>query len=271
LVIYHGHCADGFTAAWAAWRAFRETAEYLAADHEQRPSPDVTGREVFVLDFSFPRDQTLAMAKKAESLRVIDHHETARRDLDGLPFALFDNAKSGSLLAWETFHPHLKIPLLIEHVNDRDLQVWRNPDSRPFLAWMERVPRTFHNWERLAALSARAYAQILRKGRILVAEQRRMAEKIAKNAVPIQMGGTQGLAIDCPADFCPEVGAILAKRSGTFGFTWRLLPDARVRVLLRSVPEFSAGDLAKSFGGGGHRQAAGCVLSVPELLAMLAL
>jgi uncharacterized protein len=269
LVIYHGQCADGFTSAWAAWRAFGDRAEYLAAAHEERPAPPVSGREVYILDFSFSRPQTLEMLKTARALHVIDHHETARRELAGLACVHFDNTKSGSLLAWEHFHPHHAAPLLIEHVTDRDLQLWKNPHSRAFLAWMERVPRTFRNWERLTALSPRAYQQILAKGRTVLAEQNRIALKIADTSVPIRVQGESGLAVACPLEFSPDVGSILAKRCGSFGFTWRLLPDQRVRVLLRSVASFSVGDLAQSMGGGGHHQAAGCVVSVPELLAML--
>ena len=268
-MIYHGQCADGFTAAWAAWRRFGDGAEYMAARHEERLALQASGREVYLLDFCLPRAETLALVETAASVHILDHHETARQELLGLPCAHFDNTKSGALLAWEHFFPQCTAPLLIEHVTDRDLQTWRNPDSRAFLAWMERVPRTFRNWERLIKLSPRAYAQILTKGRIVLAEQNRMAERIADTAVSIRIGAHTGLAVACPLELSPDVGSLLAKRCGTFGFTWRLLPDHRVRVLLRSVATFSVGELAQTLGGGGHHQAAGCVVSLAELLSML--
>ena len=40
LCIYHGNCADGFTAAWAVWRAHPDWEFY--AGIYQTPPPDST-------------------------------------------------------------------------------------------------------------------------------------------------------------------------------------------------------------------------------------
>ena len=40
-------------------------------------------------------------------------------------------------------------------------------------------------------------------------------------------------------------------------------PDGSVKVSLRSLPGVDVSAVAKQFGGGGHRQAAGCELAVP--------
>jgi len=58
LVIYHANCIDGYTSAWAAWRKYGDDAEYLPASYGD-PAPDVTGRWVLVVDFSYPRDVML--------------------------------------------------------------------------------------------------------------------------------------------------------------------------------------------------------------------
>ena len=51
LVIYHGNCADGFSAAWCFWRKYGEDADYHAGVYQQDP-PDVTGRAVFLVDLA---------------------------------------------------------------------------------------------------------------------------------------------------------------------------------------------------------------------------
>ena len=61
LVIYHGGgCPDGFAAALAAWFFYQGRAEFVGADHGDIHSiddlPDVTGRAVYILDFSFTAD-----------------------------------------------------------------------------------------------------------------------------------------------------------------------------------------------------------------------
>ena len=86
LVIYHGHCRDGFCSAWVASR-FLEDAEFFAADYGDPPPMDrIEGspRDVYVLDFSYPRAELIEIAKRAKSLVLLDHHRTAQQDLQSL-------------------------------------------------------------------------------------------------------------------------------------------------------------------------------------------
>src|SRR4051812_40261454 len=98
LCIYHGNCADGFASAWVVRKA--NTAEILNnegyptwqgdemqfhAGVYQNPPPDVTGRHVIMVDFSYKRPVLLEMAAKAESILILDHHKTAAEDLVDLP------------------------------------------------------------------------------------------------------------------------------------------------------------------------------------------
>ena len=52
VVIYHADCTDGFGAAFAAWKLLGNKAEYHACKHGTKP-PDVRGKTVAILDFSF--------------------------------------------------------------------------------------------------------------------------------------------------------------------------------------------------------------------------
>lgn len=78
LVIYHENCADGFTAAWAVRQAM--DAEFHSGTYGKAP-PDVSGRDVILVDFSYPRTQLAQMAQVARSLLVLDHHKSAEADL----------------------------------------------------------------------------------------------------------------------------------------------------------------------------------------------
>lgn len=80
LVIYHGNCADGFTAAWAARKKFGDDAEYFAGVYQTTP-PDCAGRDVVLVDFSYKRDVMREIAKVARSVLVLDHHKSASEDL----------------------------------------------------------------------------------------------------------------------------------------------------------------------------------------------
>lgn len=107
LVLYHGNCWDGFCAAWIARKALGQI-EAVPMQYGQVP-PDVDGRVVYMLDFSFPRAVMERMAVNTQQLLVLDHHKTAAEELDGLHHpegrfeVWFDMTKSGGRLAWEWF------------------------------------------------------------------------------------------------------------------------------------------------------------------------
>ncbi|MBZ0252826.1 MAG: hypothetical protein K8I02_05750, partial [Candidatus Methylomirabilis sp.] len=150
LVIYHAQCADGFGAAWAAWKVLGDDAEYVAAKYGD-PPPEVAGRDVSIVDFSYPRATLLEMKKAAASLEVLDHHKTAEEDLRGLPFAKFDLAKSGAMLAWERWHPEEPPPDLIRYIQDKDLWTWKLPESEEVAVALASYPYDFAAWDRLTA------------------------------------------------------------------------------------------------------------------------
>ena len=102
LVIYHAQCSDGFGAAWAAWKLLGNKAEYYAATHGDEP-PDVKGKNVAILDFSYDNQTIKDMIVEAESLIVIDHHKSAMIDLHDIPNTHFDMSHSGARLAWDFF------------------------------------------------------------------------------------------------------------------------------------------------------------------------
>ncbi len=78
LVIYHSNCADGFSAAWAVRQAIE--AEFCPGVHGT-PPPDVTGRDVIMVDFCYPPSVMLQLQLVANSILVLDHHKSAEADL----------------------------------------------------------------------------------------------------------------------------------------------------------------------------------------------
>jgi oligoribonuclease NrnB/cAMP/cGMP phosphodiesterase (DHH superfamily) len=142
LCIYHGNCADGFTAAWVVNKWYgeghidREPMEFHPGVY-QEPPPDVAGRDVIMVDFSYKRPVLEEMAKKANSILILDHHKTAQEDLaepiEGVVVE-FDLERSGAMMAWNHYFPGKLAPRLIEHVQDRDLWRFNLPLTRDIQA-----------------------------------------------------------------------------------------------------------------------------------------
>ena len=77
VILYHADCADGFGAAWAAWKKYKDSATYIAVPPNNREVPSAAkGKDVFTLDYAFPLDAMKEVRSQIRSLMVIDHHET---------------------------------------------------------------------------------------------------------------------------------------------------------------------------------------------------
>ena len=114
-VLYHKNCMDGKGAAYAAWKKFGESAKYIEVNYGE-PVPEMTdASEIYILDFSYPKDVLYKMAETAKVV-VLDHHKTAQADLEGVEFAKFDMTKSGAVLAWEYFHPNSPTPMSLSQL-----------------------------------------------------------------------------------------------------------------------------------------------------------
>jgi len=129
FVIYHFPCHDGFTAAWCAWRYLKqfgniESIVFHGTKHGDS-RPDVTGKNVLIIDFSYKREILLELNEKASNLIVLDHHISAQKELENLDFAFFDMTRSGAGLAWDYFWYTESRPRLINFVEDRAGHDWR--------------------------------------------------------------------------------------------------------------------------------------------------
>src|SRR5688572_16804381 len=143
LCIYHGNCADGFTSAWVVRKNLPE-AEFHAGVYQDAP-PDVTDRDVYLVDFSYKRDVLLEMAERARWITILDHHKTAEADLRDLPdnvASVFDMERSGARITWDHFY-YIKPPQTLLHVEDRDLWRFALPRTREIQANIFSYPYDF--------------------------------------------------------------------------------------------------------------------------------
>ena len=261
LVIYHGPgCMDGAGAALAAWKKLGDEAEYRPAQYGDPPPTDeeVRGREVFILDFSYPRAELLRLCRAATSLLVIDHHKTAQEDCENLRFCIFDMKLSGAVLAWLHFHDELA-PLLLQYIQDRDLWKWELPRSREVSAALAArgCARDFRLLDQFLELKLIAQATLSAEGEAILRYQGQLVDSICRHAREVEIAGHRVLMANAPI-LQSEVGERLAQ-GRAFGAAWFVDDHGRRVVSLRSRPPsgIDVSQIAKLFGGGGHPGAAG--------------
>lgn len=264
LVLYHAGCADGFCAAWLFHHAFPD-AEYVPVSYGQDP-PDVTGREVYILDFSYKRPVLEEMIRKASSLVVLDHHKTAEAELAGLPGCTFDLGKSGGRLAWEylvgrgllTGSIAASVPWLVEYTEDRDLWRWSLPNSKEINAALRTYRHSFSLWNLIAFSDGKL---LVFEGVAILRAQDQCVQAHVSNAREITLAGHRVLCVNATVHQS-EIGEELAKNR-PFSVTYRDRKDGLREYSLRSRDGgLDVSVIAKQFGGGGHPQAAGFELPI---------
>ncbi len=259
LCIYHGGCDDGFAAAWAVRRALGEDrVEFHAGVYQVEP-PDVGGREVLLVDFSYKRPVLERMIAVADTLTVLDHHRTAEADLAGLNNSrpgvkvIFDMERSGAGLAWDYFHPGKPRPELIDLVEDRDLWRFHRPQTKAFSAALRSYPQDFETWDRLAD----SVPQLVLEG---VAIQRFYEQKIAeakKFVFRLKIRGHDVPVCNAPYFMASDLAGELAAGE-PFAATYFATADSVSFSLRSRAPDgIDVSEIAQTFGGGGHKHAAG--------------
>jgi len=257
LVIYHANCTDGFGAAYAAWKLLGDRATYFPAKYGEAP-PDVKDKCVVVLDFSYDNATTKRMIADARSFLVIDHHKSAMVELHDVSCTHFDMNHSGAMLSWKFFHPGKDAPRMIKHIEDRDLWKWEIPYSKEFAAAFDMVPFDFEEFDKYLDDSAVDDAQ--ERGAYILAYSKTVISKIAKNAHARKLHGKDVLVVNSP-HWMSEIGNALSTRCD-FAVIWYYDHSTRqVKVSLRAHhDDADVSEVAKKYGGGGHRKAAGFAL-----------
>jgi hypothetical protein len=193
---------------------------------------------------------------------------------------VLDNNKSGAYLAWEYFHPDTEVPQLIKHIDDYDRWQFKLDGTKALnKALWSHTPWSFEQWKNFEYLCGyedcaglEGLPAFIREGEaILRAHEQNVASVVKGSARKCAMqwftrevDGRLGiktfssLAANCPPHLTSDVGHELANQSGTYGLCWTLSQTGMIaKCSLRSNGDYDVSAIAKAFGGGGHRNAAG--------------
>lgn len=270
--IYHGNCADGFGAAWVVRKFFGpDQVDFHAGFYGAEP-PDVTDRDVIMVDFSFKRPVLDAMRTKARSILILDHHKTAAEDLHGLPApddqymrenmgisALFDMNRSGAGLAWDFFFPNEKRPALIDTIEDRDLWRFNLAHTREVQANVFSYPYDFHTWDYLMARGKdhMGIQDMAQEGSAIERKHHKdVAELVEASKRRMVIGGYSVPVANLPYTLSSDAGHLMCNGE-LFAACYMDTPRGRVFSLRSSDAGADVSEIAKRYGGGGHRNAAG--------------
>jgi len=249
------------------------------------------------LDFSYPREVLIEMQAKAKELVVLDHHESAMQNLEGLEFAHFDMSKSGAVLAWEYFAQVVfgeadtpadmeatYVPEILLYIQDRDIWKFELPDSkevseylRAVINWDGVVDDNLMTLDNIDEYWEDQYENIVDIGTTILANRDKQVAETVSGVFYLDFN-LEGRIYDIPCCFSvfsirSEVGHALASlpdneykvgvsiqgmHNGKFGLSFRGLEGTDLAL-----------SLAQTFGGGGHKCASGAAVEAKDLALLL--
>lgn len=267
LCIYHANCPDGLASAAVVkyWHELNnQSIEFIPSPAGSRlPTQAADTNILYIVDCSFKRAELDELSTKLR-LRVIDHHESARIELEGTPYSTFSMTRSGAVLTWLHFFPDDPIPQFLLYIEDRDLWNWAWPDAKQVLAGIDvgayteqRIPE-FVSW-----LTQFPKAELVNVGKSILQYQAGLIQSAVKNSWEDWIDGIdkqqhkarvtntqlQSEVCDALLKLYPEIELAVAY----------LDKDGKRYVSLRSRKgELDVSLIAKQqSGGGGHKSAAG--------------
>lgn len=208
------------------------------------------------LDFLFPESR----------LRVENHKEYVRRRMVAGDYQNTSTTIGGATVTGRVMRdpPHLALPthetLLVLHVEDRDLWLFKRPLTKAVSAFLATLPQTIEAWNNLVLGPNSSMNEMAQAGTAVLSYQQALVDRIAKHAVEIEWAEGKILAVNSPV-LQSEVGEFLVSKAPAPLKTVMIYHQDEkglTRCSLRSATDGAdVNMMAQARGGGGHAHAAG--------------
>jgi len=269
VVFYHSPCMDGQCAAWVYSMLMIPSWYHPINYGDSFPIEGCNDLNVVFLDFSLKRNLMEEVVSRSRSITILDHHKTAEAELQDLQIRehdtlVFDMNKSGAMLTWEHYHKEEQPPRIVEYVQDRDLWLFKLPDSKLINDWIAAYyEKNFSSWDCMEADLAKSFESVLSKAHAIRKYKDKAIDLTLPHAHTIKLDGHDGLAVNqSSANLISEIAGELAKKAD-FGACYFRTKEGKWIVSLRSSGDIDVSEIARHRGGGGHKNAAGFECDTP--------
>jgi uncharacterized protein len=294
IVNWHHGCYDGFGSMWSAKRALDvmghpdfANAEYVASSYGNDRT-DYQDKLLVYVDYC-PKLGVIEELAKNNLVLVLDHHKTAKAELDGIPkidanfeeyhtrfiqghrgaYALFDMNRSGAGITYDYFNQGSeKRPNMIKFIEDRDLWAFRFGDkTKAFHAYLLSQPFDYNEWTKIfeQAESHEGLERIINKGMAVLEYGNQLVKNIVDTATVHEAGNTKYAFFNTTSHWA-EVGEYAVHTLGV-DYSVSLTFDSKKNQIRGSVRGKKGKDCTKIAGffqGGGHAGAAGFQVPISE-------
>lgn len=235
---------------------------------------DIEKDTIIMVDFSLqPFTKMVELFQKlGDRLIVIDHHVSAIHDLidgdlnDKIP-GLRINGIAGCELTWTHFFPEKEMPEVVRLLGRYD--VW---DHQPNVLEFQYGMRLNNTWPENQVLWKQCFENLenndledfinttIKKGTIILEYQKQENEKYCKScAFEVDFNGYKAICVNKLLTSSQLFESVWDENKYDLMITFGVRKDGLWTMSFYTTKsDVDCTQIAKSFGGGGHKQAAGC-------------
>lgn len=263
VILYHGGCPDGFGGAYAAWKKFGDSAEYIGLSRGNTLPEGLEGAHLYFIDFCYTKEVMDHFISIASKVTVLDHHEGVADVIQSMPEFVYETEMSGAGIAWRYFHPDTQLPTLLAHVQDDDLFRFALPDTRAVMTYLEVHPFEFTFWDETTQTldDPTKRESLFERTRIYAEYFELLAQDAADHAKLVSFEGYEcyfGTAHPVKS-LKSMVGHLLAEKKGPFGLVVTAHPNG-YGVSIRGDGSVDVSKIAQKYGGNGHPNSSGFLI-----------
>ena len=218
------------------------------------------GETVFMTDFSLPMSDMIMLSGICH-LIWIDHHQSAIDDCaeEGLVFQGTQvSGDAACVLTWQHCYPNTPVPYAVKLISDWDVWRFEHEATRPFqyaLRIQDTAPES-PIWERLFTDKNEGFVHTLLDHGLAIMKHEKQSNKIqCRAAFETELEGLRCIAVNKLFSGSNLFESVWDenKFDVMIAFGWH---RGQWKVSLRSTI-VGVSELAKRYGGGGHKHAAG--------------
>jgi oligoribonuclease NrnB/cAMP/cGMP phosphodiesterase (DHH superfamily) len=291
--IYHKNCPDGFSSLMVLLKSKMITQDaiiYHDVPSAYYPPKNIDDKDLIIMDVAYKYNVLRDICERAKSVVFIDHHVTIKEDVEKLKdnfkkkiTIIYDEKESGASLTWKFFFTGEKMPLFIKYIKDNDIGAWKYKETKPFI-YSLRVKYDIDlksdivkKWKELFKDSK--VKKLVKIGEIYEEYANSLLDenvrKYSMEAFPsekiylkftdyFKKPGQYKVAVICGSG-CPSTSLlgnkIMEVVDCDFAIIWTYNMERKEYILSFRSGEIDVGEIAKIFGGGGHKLASACSFS----------
>lgn len=297
IIIYHKNCQDGMTAAACGYIYYNKHkihVDYIGYNcNDEVDISMFKNKRILVVDFSFNKENLIKIRSVCRKIMILDHHESARKELYNVEGCYVDIRESGATLAWKYFFPNEKIPRFVEYVKDRDIWIYKYREySEPMYYGINyKLFKSFKDYVDYIEDDNKV-DELIKIGKIEMNKNKEWIDDITHNYKKgfINIGGIEYYIVFLEL-YTPylisEISEKLYLNHSNIDFTlcWYRDKDNTIPIFLENLGDYkiirwlygpqkyyvslrtkkdhiNLAEISKQLGGGGHVKAAGAVFDV---------